>query len=147
MKIPRYALRADQTFMVFEFVSLGPNGAITKHIEFAKLAWADEVYNLGFGDVQSESGEIDDLAVSNNGDMQKVLATVVDAIYEFTTHYPDAWVFAEGSTPARLRLYRMAIAKHWAEVTKDFRLFGLRDGHWEEFNKTAPYSALLAQRK
>ncbi len=147
MKIPRYALRADQTFMVFEFVSLGPNGAIKKHIEFAKLAWAEDVYNLGFGDVKAESGEIDDLAVSNNGDVQKVLATVVGAIYEFTNRYPNIWVFAEASTPARLRLYRMAIAKHWVEVTKDFRLFGLRDDHWEEFNQTAPYLALLAQRK
>jgi hypothetical protein len=133
--------------MVFEFVSLGPNGAIKKHIEFAKLAWAEDVYNLGFGDVKAESGEIDDLAVSNNGDVQKVLATVVGAIYEFTNRYPNIWVFAEASTPARLRLYRMAIAKHWVEVTKDFRLFGLRDDHWEEFNQTAPYLALLAQRK
>jgi hypothetical protein len=146
MKLPKYALRADQSFMVYEFVSLGPKGAVTKRIEFAKLAWAEEVYNLGFGDVQP-AGELDDLVVTNNGDRAKVLATVVGAVYQFTARYPHAWVFAEGSTPARLRLYRMAIARHMAEVTQDFRLFGLRDDHWEEFNQTAPYSALLAQRK
>jgi hypothetical protein len=147
MKIPKYALRADQSFTVFEFVSLGANGEITKRIEFTKLAWAEEVYNLGFGDLRQPDGEMDDLAVSNNGDSQQVLATVVGAVYEFTARHPHAWVYAEGSTPARLRLYRMAIAKHLIEVTKDFRLFGLKDESWEEFAKTSPYRALLAQRK
>ena len=40
-----------------------------------------ELYNLAFGDKDLLTGDIDDLAVTNNGDTDKVLVTVVAALY------------------------------------------------------------------
>lgn len=61
---------------VFEFVSIGPNGRINKLVQYTPTNYKD-LYNLGFGDKNIDTGEIDDNAISNNGDSEKVLATVV----------------------------------------------------------------------
>jgi hypothetical protein len=43
-----------------------------------------DLYNLAFGDKNLDTGDLNDLAISNNGDSEKVLATVVAAVYAFT---------------------------------------------------------------
>jgi hypothetical protein len=63
------------------------------------------LYNLAFGDKDHSTGEIDDKVISNNGDSEKVLATVVATVYAFTDKYPETWIYATGSTKARTRLY------------------------------------------
>jgi hypothetical protein len=80
MHIDKYQFKADEKFIRFEFISEGPKGAIRKFIEFQRTTEPD-VYNLAFGD--KHPGGIDDLAVSDNGDTEKVLATVVAAVYTF----------------------------------------------------------------
>ena len=82
MKIDKYSLKAESSLTVFEFVSEGQNGLIRKLIQFQETNQPD-VYNLAFGDKNADTGEIDDLVVSNNGDTDKVLATVVAALYAF----------------------------------------------------------------
>ncbi|WP_138475594.1 DUF6934 family protein [Dyadobacter bucti] len=59
------------------------------------------------GDID-ESGDIDVFSKSNNGDMEAVLATVINIITHFFKHYPDAKVYVKGSTPARTRLNQIA---------------------------------------
>jgi len=82
MKVEKYHLKSDKTFTYFEFISVGSNGAIRKMIEFQTTS-SPSLFNLAFGDKNPETGEIDDLAISNNGDAQKVLGTVVAALYTF----------------------------------------------------------------
>ena len=97
MKIDKYALRSDGSYTVFEFISAGSKGFVRKLVHFQKT---DEpgLYNLAFGDKNEETGELDDLAKTNNGDSEKVLATVVAALYAFFSKYPDVQVYATGST-------------------------------------------------
>lgn len=45
---------------------------------------------LHFGDKDGITGQIDDKVISNNGDSEVVLATVVSALYAFTDKHPDA---------------------------------------------------------
>ncbi len=115
MDLPKYQLSAENTLTVFEFVSIGPNGNIPKLIKFSETHLKD-FYNLGFGDKSIDTGEINDKIVSNNGDSDKVLATVVSAVYAFTDLNPNIWVYATGSTRARTRLYRMGIGKYFSKV-------------------------------
>lgn len=145
MKLPRYEIKATKSLMLFEFESEGPNGIIPKIIQYTQTNTPD-VYNLAFGD-KEESGDLNDSNVSNNGDREKVLATVVSTIYAFTEKYPDSWVYATGSNKARTRLYRMGIHKHFEEMEKDFEIYGLRNQVWEEFVKNTEYEAFLAKRK
>jgi len=103
-------------------------------------------YNLAFGD-KNPTGIIDDLVVTNNGDVQKVLATVVAAIFEFFIHYPDAWVYAIGSTPSRTRLYSISINKYFSSIEMDFDLFGQKELSWEVFVPGVNYSSFLICKK
>ncbi len=73
----------------------GPKGLILKRIQFT-LVNRDQVFNLAFGDKDTVTGDIDDLSVSNNGDSEKVLATVVGAVYAFCDRHPVAWIYASG---------------------------------------------------
>jgi hypothetical protein len=146
MKLPKYALKADQSLMVYEFTSEGPKGQIQKIVKYSETNLKD-LYNLAFGDKEQDTGEIDDRVISNNGDSDKVLATVVSTVYAFTEKYVDTWVFATGSTMARTRLYRMGITKYLTEIKRDFQVFGLKSDEWERFEKNTEYEAFLVKRK
>jgi len=145
MDLPKYQLSAENTLTVFEFVSIGPNGNIPKLIKFSETHLKD-FYNLGFGDKSIDTGEINDKIVSNNGDSDKVLATVVSAVYAFTDLNPNIWVYATGSTRARTRLYRMGIGKYFSKVKVDFDIFGLKDDVWIEFDKNTDFDAFVVRR-
>ncbi|MXN91644.1 hypothetical protein GR160_10435 [Flavobacterium sp. Sd200] len=132
--------------MLFEFTSEGVKGKIPKLIKFSETHLKD-FYNLGFGDKDIATGDIDDLAISNNGDSEKVLATVVSAVYAFTDRYRDAWVYAVGSTPVRTRLYRMGITKYYEEAIIHFDIYGLLNNTWVVFEKGIEFDAFLIKRK
>ena len=132
--------------MVFEFISEGYKGEISKIVKFSETSLGG-MYNLAFGDKKVGKEEIDDTVVSNNGDSEKVLATVVDAVYAFTEYHPDTWVYATGSTKARTRLYRMGITKYYEEIIQDFVIFGFFDGEWVDFKKDVDYTAFIVKRK
>lgn len=146
MNYAQYPLAAEKTLMVFEFLSEGPKGKIRKIIKFEKTS-KDKVYNLGFGDLNETTGEVDDKVVTDNGDMEKVLATVVGAVYAFTDKYPKYWVYAVGSTAARTRRYQMGISRFLTDVKRDFEVYGLKEGAWEPFRVGVNYEGFLAKRK
>lgn len=79
---------------------------------------ADRVSNARWCNPNCKSG----LAVSDNGDTEKVLATVTDALYVFFDKHPTSYVYATGSTKARTRLYRMGITRFHDEMQNDFYL-------------------------
>lgn len=132
--------------MVFEFISEGPKGCIPKLIKISETSLKG-FYNLAFGDKDLVSGDIDDNIVSNNGDSEQVLATVVSAVYAFTGLENDAWIYATGSKKSRTRLYRMGISKYLNDVKQDFTIYGLKDGQWEKFELDVDYTAFVVKRK
>jgi hypothetical protein len=146
MRLARYELVAEASFLVYEFISEGHQGQIPKLIKFSETA-LNGFYNLAFGDKNLETGELDDNVISNNGDSEQVLATVVSAVYSFTEFKHEAWVYATGSTKSRIRLYRMGISKYFDEIEKDFYVYGQRMGEWEEFEKDVAYTAFVVRRK
>ena len=146
MNLPRYQLAGNDKLTTFEFVSEGPKGRIQKLVQFTSTNLKD-VYNLAFGDKDKTTGKIDDTIISNNGDSEKVLATVTATIYAFTDKYPDAFIYATGSTKSRTRLYRMGITKYLSEVENDFIIFGETKEGWDIFEKDANYFGFLIQRK
>jgi len=146
MKVEKYHLKAGTEFTRFEFISEGPKGVIKKLIEFQNTNNPD-VYNLAFGDINPETQEIDDLSVSNNGDTEKVLGTVIAAVYAFFNQYPNAYIYATGSTNTRTRLYRIGITKYFKQMKKDFYLYGQIGNDFVEFEIGIEYEGFLAQRK
>lgn len=76
-----------------------------------------------------------------------MLATVASTVYAFTDKYPNAWIYIQGSTEVRTRLYRMGITNNLHEIRKDFNLYGLKEDKWVEFRLNTEYQAFLIQRK
>lgn len=146
LRFERYELKAERTLTVFEFVSEGPKGKIPKLVQYSETNIRG-VYNLGFGDKGFSSDEIDDEVISNNGDSRKVLATVAASVYAFTDRHSNVWVYAAGSTKVRTRLYRMGIANNLAEISRDFEVYGLKNGEWVKFAARVNYDAFLVRRK
>lgn len=146
MRYPQYKYKNDDKALRFQFYSEGPRGRILKVVEFSKTT-TENVYSLGFGDLDIPTGAINDKAVSNNGDSLKVLATVASIVYAFTTRYPEHWVFATGSNSTRTRLYRMGLTNNLVEISVDFMVYGLKNKTWEEFLPGEDYEAFLVRRK
>jgi hypothetical protein len=145
MKLPKYPLASSDTLMTFEFISEGHKGLIYKLVRYQPTN-LEGVYNLAFGDKDQITGNIDDTVISNNGDGEKVLATVVATVYAFTDKYPEAWIYASGSTKSRTRLYRMGIAKFLSEIEEDFEVLGERNDDWEAFRRNIEYEGFLVRR-
>ena len=147
MDLERYPSFTSNDYQDYEFYSEGPKGKVKKIIRYEKVNEKPIIYNLAFGDEDEETGRINDTAVTNNQDRDMVLATVASTIIDFTNHYGNHLILAEGSTPARTRLYQMGISSIWEEISTDFEVYGLREGDWHEFKRGVNYDAFLVKRK
>ena len=145
MQYPKYqALTVSPDAKTYTFVSSGPKGDFNVGVEFTFIQ-SPNFFNLGFG-VLNEWGETDDLIILDNGDRNKILATVAGFFKMFFESYPDALVLFSGNTLARTRLYRRAISLNYEELQKDFNIFGVisyDSGEYEIFNASKEYEAFL----
>ena len=147
MNLPRYDIIPDKDLHTFNYNSEGKNGAIQKVVFYQEIEPAG-VFNLALGDRNPITGEIDDKSVSDNGDTEKVLATVVSTVYAFLDDFPNAYIYAEGSTHSRNRLYRRGITKYLTEALEDFIIYGLlANKEVELFNPNTDYVGFLIHRK
>jgi hypothetical protein len=135
----------DNDYCFYSFYSEGPKGPIEKAVIYTKMQKG--LYNLAFGDWNADIQSLDDSIRTNNGDRDKVLATVAFTALDFTNQYLNTMLTFEGSTPARTRLYQMGIGNNLSEINKNFYILGLRLEKWEPFRRGRNYDAFLAERK
>jgi len=149
MNLTIYKFSASDTFLDFEFESNGPKGKVRKIVRYSpQNAGGITYFNLGFGDLNPKTGKIDDLAITNNQDREKILATIAATVLEFTQHFPDVMVYATGSTPSRTRLYQIGISANWNEIEPLLQVFGYEQNTgWQPFRKNVNYQAFLVKRK
>lgn len=140
-----YPYSTNSSYLDYEFESIGPKGIITKVARFTEIG--KNLYNFGFGDLDTTTGEISDTIVSNNGDDEKILMTVANIIYGFTGNFNGVAVFIMGTTHARTRRYQMGINKFWTQINPIFEIFGLKNEKWEYFSQGKNYHAFLGRRK
>jgi hypothetical protein len=106
----------------YVFTSEGKKN-IPKVVDFIPLG-VGNILNLGFGDLLPD-GTIDDQVHSNNGDIIKVLATVVDILKDYTARYPKAVIYFRGSTDDRTRLYTRILRSYYQLFSEDFILMAI----------------------
>ena len=151
MNYPKYIdIERSKDLRTFRFQSDGPNGAIWKVVQFLPTGKRG-IYNLGFGD-QQDHEILDDFIVSNNGDRDKILATVASTVYTFLDRYPRRSVFFQGSSSVRTRLYRMAINKAIDELEELFEIEGLvraEQGRlqFQKFEKGGDFIAFMVRKR
>lgn len=148
MKYAVYSLYVkSDDLSLFDFVSDGVKGVIKKRATFMPTT-LNGVYNLAFGDVNEEN-EIDDYRVTNNGDRNQILATIVMIVSEYTRRYPERWVYFRGSTAERTRLYRMAVGLNLEELSLEFVIYAevAEKEDFVVFRKNMDIQAFLVRRK
>lgn len=147
MQIEKYETESTVDNLIYTFESVGEK-VIKKMVIYTKiedpedvgLSFDSIVYNLGFGDFDEKTGELDDQIISKNGDTEKVLATVAETVNKFWTLYPNASIFFMGSVPKeekprRTRLYQMKINRYFAEISNIVDVGGYTGIKWENFEK------------
>lgn len=81
MNFEKYDAFVSLDRLSYEFISIGPKGKIKKLVQYTLIEDYEEVtYNCAFGDLNEKEGTINDSTVTDNGDMVKVIATVVETI-------------------------------------------------------------------
>lgn len=148
MDIRGYEYKTNEGFLDYEFYSEGPKGKIKKVVRFSlQNANRRTYFNLGFGDCNENENQFDDRAISNNHDRDKVLTTIAQIVLDFTAYFPDLWIYAQGSTSSRTRLYQMGIAGNWDKIEPVLLVYGNVNNEWQPFQKNINYQAFMALRK
>lgn len=106
---------------IYLFFSVGKKGIFPKVIVYEPIA--ENIYNLAFGDLDILSGAVDDKSISNNGDLSKILATVIHSIVLFLDKNPYAQVNFKGSTLTGTKLYQRIIVKYGDTFMKKLSYF------------------------
>jgi len=146
MELQTYNISEDRKGKSFGFTSIGSKGDIPKLVLYQETS-IPNLYNLAFGDYNPNTEELDDLIVTDNGDGEKVLATVVSTIHHFFGENPTAVVYLTGSTPSRTRLYRIAIAKYLPVFEEKFEILGELLEGWERYRVNIKYEGFFIKLK
>ena len=86
--------------MRYIFTSTGKK-KIKKLVEFNPTV-IPKIVNMGFGDLLDD-GQVDDTARSNNGDIAKVLSTVIMILRDYLAQIPAKKFSSEGAQPIEKR--------------------------------------------
>ncbi len=121
MNNEHYPFEPDKTRTVFNFESTGPLGSIKKSIVFDR--YDGDIWNLAFGDLD-KNGVIDDEVVSNNGDIVRVISTVVQATVLFSNEFPARKIVIFPVDEKRKMLYNTLIKRHFQSFGQLFLIFG-----------------------
>jgi len=68
---------------------------------------------------------MDDTAITNNDDIIKVMATIIEIIVDFTDEYPDTKIVFTGSNQVRTSLYFRILKMYHTSFSKTFIITGL----------------------
>lgn len=145
MKQPFYEFTILESACRFEFDSVGIQN-IRKIILYDKTD-IPNFYNLSLGDTLPD-GKVSFTSISNNGDRDKVIATVIQTLLYFFDIYPDSYVLFSGSTPERTRLYQIIIARELTYATATFYFWGMDEaGNIQPFIKNKSYIGFIISMK
>jgi len=119
------------------FTSVGKR-KIEKVVDFSPIG-IKNIMNLGFGDLLPD-GSVDDRSNSNNGDLVKVLATVIGILRDYTAEYPQVEVFFTGSTIERTKLYTRILRTYYPIFNSEFIISALSGS--ENANKRVAFDPM-----
>jgi hypothetical protein len=136
-------------YEIFTFISRGRNGDLLKIVSFDEIR--NNTFNLALGTIWA-NGEMDFETITNNGDRNKILATVADIVLKFIENHPGKNVYITGSDERRTLLYQKAIAYGYDDLIELFDIYGnispdSAEPKFESFIKTKIYSGFLIEKK
>lgn len=137
MDLEFYPFQADEDRLYFEFLSVSAERTIRKAVIFTPLS-EHRLFNLALVDVHPD-GSFCDQTISNNGDLETIMATVIQCVAQFFEFYPRADIYIQANTPARNRLYRIIISRELPRIKKYYEIYGTIDSVAEQFEPGREY--------
>jgi hypothetical protein len=146
MQSPFYVnIKTAKDYSTFRFSSMGKR-EIIKVVQFQKTAKVG-IYNLAMGDML-DGAVFSDTEISDNGDIRKVLTTVVNIVQIYTRKYPKRSVFITGNTSLKTNAYQRVIRMYYPVFIDEFEIWGyLNEDVKEPFNLKNNYIAFVVKRK
>lgn len=144
MNQPFYQFTSSLEAIRFEFDSIGKQ--IIPKVVIFNTKDLPGIYSLTLANLLPD-GSLDDMTVSDNGDMEMILSTVFQCVQLFLDRYPKAIVAFSGSSVSRTRLYQIAIARELQEATNRFNIWGLTQDAVEPFQRNKAYEGFLISLK
>ncbi|MEZ0484508.1 DUF6934 family protein [Fibrella aquatica] len=144
MTHPFYQFTSSVEALRYEFISVGKQ-SIPKVVIFT-MTELPGIYSLTLANLLPD-GSLDDMTINDNGDMETILATVLQCMNTFLDQNPEAIIAFSGSSMARTRLYRIAIARELEEATSRFNIWGLTQEAVEPFTPNKAYEGFLISLK
>ena len=138
MDKPFYDFQILEENLRFDFVSEGEK-TIRKVIFYRAIPEA-LFFQLSLVDVMDD-GSFSDSVRSNNGDRNKVMATVIQTLRFFFEKYPDATIIFSGSDEIRTRMYERIISNELERESNRFTFLGYNGKSFESFKKNKNYEA------
>ncbi len=145
MDSPFYEFSTSEDATFYEFDSIGEEKIVCKQVKFSPSQIPD-FYWLALVDVL-EDGSVSDSSRPRQGDVEKVLATVLQTMLVFFKKYPTASVAFSGSTDTRTRLYNMAIIRELNNARDTFMIQGYVDGLFEDYTPGRQYAGFAVSLK
>ncbi|WP_205514466.1 DUF6934 family protein [Longitalea arenae] len=171
---------ADLQSTNFLFFSEGKSGKedVLKIVQFAYVRDFSNkpIFNLGFGDFDMDTGEINDESMTDNGDVYKIFNTVLSTIPLFFSRNPQAAILVRGSDGRaefeykckqncprrctaschnfnrRMKLYCNYVSRKHSIFQADYQFLGgiVNSEHWldlTEFNPGTLYDGIIVSKK
>ena len=144
MNYEAYPFRYKEDNNHFQFQSVGKRGTFEKVIAITLIE--DDIYNLALLDMDPVTQGYNDKSVTDNGDMPKILATVMAVIIDFLNQYPHRKIYLIGNTASRTRLYQIAINKILDQIENDPIVLGYHNSQWIPFEPNRNFESFLIIR-
>ncbi len=138
-------INTTKDYSEFDFISVGKNGTIHKRIVFEPMQMKG-IYSVALLDVD-KNGSIRDDTIGNNGDRDKILASVAYTVEIYLGKYPERWVYFRGNTSGKTRLYRMAVGLNIDELVLKFDIYAEQVDGIVPFQKNVPLLGILGRKK
>jgi len=145
-----YPIRRVGKKLVFVFRSVNQEGAnpVTKIVGYPRIVrGGHRYYNLEFGDLKRKSVDFDDMIVTDNGDMRKVLRTVAATLETFFDELPNAKVHIYGSDSVRHAYYHKLIRDYYRFIKTSYNVFGHINNRIGRFQPNIEYDFIIVAKR
>lgn len=116
-----YELSYNDDKTEFQFKSVGTKGTIIKILWFGKVR--DNLCNLAFGDLVID--DFEDEAISDNGDMRKIISTLVNIVHSFSLSNPTTRIAVVPVDNKRKLLYNRIFQQFEFEILEHYAVQGV----------------------
>lgn len=129
----------------YTFTSIGKNGFVQKAVVFQEVE--NGIFNLALVDYEPTTQLWSDMTNTNNGDLPKIMATVVHIIKHFLEENPSRIIYMEGNTKSKNMLYNRIVNNYYDQFSETFDIMVNGEDGKEEFKLGKQYDSFYIYLK